>query len=158
MFLSSHSVIDGTIFSLLALYDLGGSPGLLKRAYEDEASYQRPIFIDEKDKGIFVTQENWAQHLGNQGQVYISKTRFTKTHYILMQRLRKLCHIFRELCEQEWHVQNFGAVSLGLGCKYGECVYACSSCQRRVCTSSLPCILNCSCLSYTGCTPLYKLV
>jgi len=158
VFLSSHSVIDGTIFSLLALYDLGGSPGLLKRAYEDEAGYQRPIFVNEKDKSISVTQENWAQHLGNQRQVYIAKTQCTKTHSILMQRLRKLCHIFRELCGQEWRVKNFGAVSLWSGCKYRECVYACSSGQRRVCTSSLPCIPNCSCLPYTGCTPLYKLV
>lgn len=52
--------------SVLAAYDLGASAGLLKKKYEEEASYQRPIYVEEKDKSIIVTQDNWVQYLGNQ--------------------------------------------------------------------------------------------
>ncbi|KAF5393012.1 hypothetical protein D9757_001125 [Collybiopsis confluens] len=51
---------------ILAAYDLGASPGLLQKIYDDEAKTQRPIVLDEeKNKAIHVTEENWDQYLGN---------------------------------------------------------------------------------------------
>ncbi|KAF9021105.1 hypothetical protein BDP27DRAFT_1439345 [Rhodocollybia butyracea] len=51
---------------LLAAYDLGTSPGLLQKKYDQEARIQRPIILEEKDKGIRITDENWVQYVGNQ--------------------------------------------------------------------------------------------
>ncbi|KAF4575050.1 hypothetical protein EYR36_006406 [Pleurotus pulmonarius] len=51
---------------LLAAYDLGASEGVLRKIYEEEAKIQRPIFLDESNKGAVITDENLAQYLGNQ--------------------------------------------------------------------------------------------
>ncbi|KIK64837.1 hypothetical protein GYMLUDRAFT_56797 [Collybiopsis luxurians FD-317 M1] len=51
---------------ILAAYDLGASPGLLQKIFDDEAKTQRSIIIEEKDKEIQITEENWTQYLGNQ--------------------------------------------------------------------------------------------
>ncbi|KAF8156791.1 hypothetical protein B0H34DRAFT_710596 [Crassisporium funariophilum] len=51
---------------LLAAYDLGASAGQLQKIYDDEARTQRPIFLEEKDKDIVVSVDNWIQYLGNQ--------------------------------------------------------------------------------------------
>ncbi|PPQ89262.1 hypothetical protein CVT25_001346 [Psilocybe cyanescens] len=50
---------------LLAAYDLGASSGHLKKMYDDEAKYQRPIISQDKDKDIVVDDQNWVQYLGN---------------------------------------------------------------------------------------------
>jgi hypothetical protein len=51
---------------LIAAYDLGASPGLLQKIYDEEAKGQRPIFVEEKDKDILITTDNWKKHLGDQ--------------------------------------------------------------------------------------------
>ena len=58
--------------SILAAYDLGAPPELLKKIYAQEAKIQRPIFIKEEHKNIVVRTENWVQYLGNQEYVPIS--------------------------------------------------------------------------------------
>ncbi|KAF9446585.1 hypothetical protein P691DRAFT_761515 [Macrolepiota fuliginosa MF-IS2] len=50
---------------VLAAYDMGAAPGLIQRIYDKVASYQRPIFVEEKDAKIVVTKDNWTQHLGD---------------------------------------------------------------------------------------------
>ncbi|KAK2465579.1 hypothetical protein APHAL10511_002471 [Amanita phalloides] len=51
---------------LFAAYDLGASPSLLQKIYDEEAKSQRPIFLEEKDKDVVITKENWKQCLGDQ--------------------------------------------------------------------------------------------
>lgn len=51
---------------LLAAYDLGATTSHLKKIYDVEAPTQRPIFVEEKDASILVTDDNWVQYLGNQ--------------------------------------------------------------------------------------------
>ncbi|PFH50516.1 hypothetical protein AMATHDRAFT_144896 [Amanita thiersii Skay4041] len=51
---------------LLAAYDLGAAPNLLRKIYDKEAAYQRPIYVEEKDRDIVITENNWTKHLGNQ--------------------------------------------------------------------------------------------
>lgn len=51
--------------SILAAYDLGASPGLLQKIYDDEAKVQRPIHLDDKDEEIVISQDNWKQFIGN---------------------------------------------------------------------------------------------
>lgn len=55
--------------SLLAVYDLGASAGLLKKIYADEATSQRPIILEPKDESIVVSKDNWTQYLENQRYV-----------------------------------------------------------------------------------------
>lgn len=50
--------------SILAAYDLGATPGLLQKIYDQEADYQRPIIL-ETDRKITITEDNWSQYLGN---------------------------------------------------------------------------------------------
>lgn len=52
--------------SILAAYDLGASPGLLQKIYDNEASSQRPIVLEEKDKDITIDEDSWSQYLGDQ--------------------------------------------------------------------------------------------
>ncbi|KAJ8507666.1 hypothetical protein ONZ45_g9998 [Pleurotus djamor] len=63
---------------LLAAYDLGASEGLLRKIYEVESAVQRPIFVEEKDKGIVITDTNWTQYLGNQNAYGAFYKFFTK--------------------------------------------------------------------------------
>ncbi|KAE9409719.1 hypothetical protein BT96DRAFT_872370 [Gymnopus androsaceus JB14] len=51
---------------ILAAYDLGASPGLLQKIYDNEASSQRPIVLEEKDKDIAIDEDSWSQYLGDQ--------------------------------------------------------------------------------------------
>ncbi|KAJ3814004.1 hypothetical protein F5876DRAFT_33900 [Lentinula aff. lateritia] len=51
---------------ILAAYDLGASPGLLQKIYDEEARIQRPIILEEKDKEMKITEDNWTQYLGNE--------------------------------------------------------------------------------------------
>ncbi|KAJ4479015.1 hypothetical protein J3R30DRAFT_3702022 [Lentinula aciculospora] len=51
---------------ILAAYDLGAPPAILQKIYDEEARVQRPIILEEKDKEMIVTEENWPQYLGNQ--------------------------------------------------------------------------------------------
>ncbi|KAI3595169.1 hypothetical protein WG66_009401 [Moniliophthora roreri] len=51
---------------ILAAYDLGATPALLQKIYDDEASDQRPIVLEEQDKEIKVTADSWKQYVGNQ--------------------------------------------------------------------------------------------
>ncbi|KAJ7582970.1 hypothetical protein C8J56DRAFT_1099801 [Mycena floridula] len=44
---------------------LGASPGLLQKIYDVEKTIQRPIVLEETDKNIVVTEENWTKNLGN---------------------------------------------------------------------------------------------
>jgi Questin oxidase-like len=55
--------------SLLAAYDMGASAAHLRKIYHHEAPTQRPIFVEERDEAIVVTDDNWAQYLGNQRYV-----------------------------------------------------------------------------------------
>ena|ERR1700754_1145058 len=54
---------------ILAAYDLGASPELLKAIYADEQSIQRPIMLDQDD-GVLqpgkITLKNWKEYLGEQ--------------------------------------------------------------------------------------------
>ena len=56
--------------SILAAYDLGAQPGLLRKIYEDEAKIQRPIVLEDRDKTINITGDNWTQYLGDAKFVY----------------------------------------------------------------------------------------
>ncbi|KAJ3566538.1 hypothetical protein NP233_g6942 [Leucocoprinus birnbaumii] len=51
---------------VLAAYDLGASCGVIQKIYDQHASYQRPIYVEEKDADIVVTRDNWKEHLGRQ--------------------------------------------------------------------------------------------
>lgn len=52
---------------VLAAYDLGASEELLKAIYDSNASYQRPILLDQVE-GIVkpgeINESNWKEHLG----------------------------------------------------------------------------------------------
>ncbi|THU91890.1 hypothetical protein K435DRAFT_726663 [Dendrothele bispora CBS 962.96] len=50
---------------ILAAYDLGATPGHLQKIYDDEAKLQRAIVLEETDKSLVVTSENWVQYVGN---------------------------------------------------------------------------------------------
>ncbi|KAF9063600.1 hypothetical protein BDP27DRAFT_1231849 [Rhodocollybia butyracea] len=50
---------------LLTAYDFGASPGLIQKIYDMEARIQRPIILEETDKNIQITDENWVQYIGN---------------------------------------------------------------------------------------------
>lgn len=43
---------------------MGAAPGLIQKIYDKHASYQRPIFIEEKEADIVVTKDSWAEYLG----------------------------------------------------------------------------------------------
>jgi hypothetical protein len=45
---------------------MGASAGLIQKIYDMHASYQRPIYVEEKDANIVVTRDNWTEHLGKQ--------------------------------------------------------------------------------------------
>ena len=68
---SYHATSNGdlTSCSLLAVYDLGASAGLLQKIYADEAISQRPIILEPKDESIVVSKDNWIQYLENQRYV-----------------------------------------------------------------------------------------
>ncbi|KAJ3566537.1 hypothetical protein NP233_g6943 [Leucocoprinus birnbaumii] len=51
---------------VLAAYDMGASPGVIQKIYDQHASYQRPMFVEEKYADIVVTRDNWTEHLGKQ--------------------------------------------------------------------------------------------
>ncbi|KAJ3975289.1 hypothetical protein EV361DRAFT_792631 [Lentinula raphanica] len=51
---------------ILAAYDLGATPALLQKIYDEEARIQRPIILEEVDKEMKITEDNWTQYLGNQ--------------------------------------------------------------------------------------------
>ncbi|KAF5349223.1 hypothetical protein D9756_009336 [Leucocoprinus leucothites] len=51
---------------VLATYDMGASTGVIQKIYDMHASYQRPIYVEEKDADIVVTRDNWTEHLGKQ--------------------------------------------------------------------------------------------
>ncbi|TFK41533.1 hypothetical protein BDQ12DRAFT_599551 [Crucibulum laeve] len=50
---------------ILAAYDLGASATLLQKIYDDDSPSEQPFYLEEKDKVITVTEENWAQYLSN---------------------------------------------------------------------------------------------
>jgi hypothetical protein len=54
---------------ILAAYDFGASPELLKAMYESEETIQRPIMLDQEE-GVLqpgeITVENWKKYLGEQ--------------------------------------------------------------------------------------------
>lgn len=58
------------ILRMLATYDLGASSGVIQKIYNIHASYQRPIYLEEKDAEIVVTRDNWAEHLGKPEYVH----------------------------------------------------------------------------------------
>jgi len=43
---------------------MGAAPGLIQKIYDNHASYQRPIFTEEKEADIVVTEDNWPDYLG----------------------------------------------------------------------------------------------
>ncbi|KAJ3736201.1 hypothetical protein DFJ43DRAFT_1036523 [Lentinula guzmanii] len=62
----SHQSIRYFRLIILAAYDLGAPPALLQKIYDEEARIQRPIILEEKDKEMKITEDNWTQYLGNQ--------------------------------------------------------------------------------------------
>ncbi|KAF9067547.1 hypothetical protein BDP27DRAFT_1364755 [Rhodocollybia butyracea] len=50
---------------LLTANDFGASPSHIQKIYDMEACIQCPIALEEKDKNIQITDENWVQHIGN---------------------------------------------------------------------------------------------
>ena len=44
---------------------MGATPGHLQKIYDEEARIQRPIVLEETDKNLIVTNENWVQYVGN---------------------------------------------------------------------------------------------
>ncbi|KAF9532871.1 hypothetical protein CPB83DRAFT_846517 [Crepidotus variabilis] len=53
-----------TIHHILAAYDLGAKPALLQKIFNQDAPVQRPIILEEQDKGIVVDGSNWKRHVG----------------------------------------------------------------------------------------------
>ncbi|KAF5392996.1 hypothetical protein D9757_001148 [Collybiopsis confluens] len=53
---------------LLAALDLGATAGLLQKIYDVEERMQRPIILEEKDRDIQITEENWSEYLGTKHQ------------------------------------------------------------------------------------------
>ncbi|KAK7033555.1 hypothetical protein VNI00_012779 [Paramarasmius palmivorus] len=51
---------------ILAAYDLGATSSLLQKIYDDEASDQRPIILEDQDKNMKVNTKSWKQYVGNQ--------------------------------------------------------------------------------------------
>ena len=50
----------------MAAYDMGATPHHLQKIYDAEAAFQRPIILEERDKNIVITKDNWVQYFGNQ--------------------------------------------------------------------------------------------
>ncbi|KAK7033554.1 hypothetical protein VNI00_012778 [Paramarasmius palmivorus] len=55
---------------VLAAYDLGATPSLLQKMYNDEAPKQRSIILNKDDMKIGVTTDNWTEYLGNEHAYY----------------------------------------------------------------------------------------
>ncbi|KIK64836.1 hypothetical protein GYMLUDRAFT_240783 [Collybiopsis luxurians FD-317 M1] len=51
---------------ILAAYDLGASPSLLQKIFDNEAKIQRSIISEEKENEIRITDQSWTRFLGNQ--------------------------------------------------------------------------------------------
>lgn len=48
---------------------------MLRKIYDDEAKMQRPIALEDRDKTIEITQNNWQQYLGNaKSEIYMTSS------------------------------------------------------------------------------------
>lgn len=61
IFFNERGLHNHFVHHLLASYSLGASPDLMRRIYDNHASYQRP----KSPSKVTITRENWTEYLGD---------------------------------------------------------------------------------------------